>query len=329
MIERYSDKYKNAWDNFVLKESCNGTFLQTRNFLEYHPADRFMDCSLIFMKGTNIIAVIPASLQEQNSKKTMISHAGSTFGGIVLGRQYKKISDLDMIFDELTEYLIANDFSGIDLKMTSNLYSYQNMDVLDYYLLKYGFFDTAELGYYIDLTQIHAGEFISSFNGSRRRGLKKALKNEMVCNELITDEEMKMFYGILCNNMEKFDTKPVHTLAEILEFKNKRLCDIVKFYGIFKEEELIAGSMVFNFNNKQVFHTQYLASDQNKLEFYPSEFLYYSLIRQAKADDYHYISFGTSTLEHGKVLNKGLAQFKEGFGTEVFVNRTYHKSIRR
>lgn len=47
-LEEYTDIYAERWDRFVLKESINGTFLQTRKFLNYHPKDRFTDSSLVF-----------------------------------------------------------------------------------------------------------------------------------------------------------------------------------------------------------------------------------------------------------------------------------------
>lgn len=129
---------------------------------------------------------------------------------------------------------------------------------------------------------------------------------------------------VLENNMKKFDTKPLHTLEELLEFKNARLKHSISFYGVYFEGELVAGSMVFFFG-KRVFHTQYLATNQNMLFLYPSEFLYTKLIETARNEGFDKISFGTSTLEHGKVLNKSLAQFKEGFGAIEYVNRTYTK----
>ena len=57
-LVQYSDEYEERWDRFVLDKSINGTILQTRRFLNYHPADRFDDNSLMFMKGTEIIGVI-------------------------------------------------------------------------------------------------------------------------------------------------------------------------------------------------------------------------------------------------------------------------------
>ena len=51
-IEKYSDKYKNQWDNFI-QNAKNGTFLFKRNFMEYH-ADRFEDFSLLIFEKNKI-----------------------------------------------------------------------------------------------------------------------------------------------------------------------------------------------------------------------------------------------------------------------------------
>ena len=36
-VQPYTADQEAAWDRFVMQESGNGTFLQTRNFLNYHP----------------------------------------------------------------------------------------------------------------------------------------------------------------------------------------------------------------------------------------------------------------------------------------------------
>ena len=72
-IKPYDSNFETAWDNFVLKESVNGTFLHTRNFLNYHPEGRFEDCSLMVMNGTNIVAVIPACKIVEGRKNIFFS----------------------------------------------------------------------------------------------------------------------------------------------------------------------------------------------------------------------------------------------------------------
>ena len=59
-FEKYNEKDEKKWDDFVMEKSINGTFLQTRRFLNYHPKDRFVDESIIiYNKKNNIAAVCP------------------------------------------------------------------------------------------------------------------------------------------------------------------------------------------------------------------------------------------------------------------------------
>lgn len=325
MIRVYDESFRGAWDKFVLKESCNGTFQQTRNFLSYHPPGRFRDHSLMFFKGQTVMAVLPAHIAEEDGGgRMLLSHEGCTFGGIVLGRDFKKIADIESVLEELTAYARENGFTEIRLKMTGGLYAREPVEALDYFLQQYGFHDTMELGFYIDLEGASPSGVTEGFSASRRRDLRKALQNGMTFRELEGEGEIREFYGLLEANMRKFSRRPVHTLEELLDFKRERLKDIVSFYGVFYEGQMIAGGMAFDFGQGQVFHLQYLASDRGKLELFPNEFLYYSMINNALGKHYRRISFGTSTLEQGRVLNRSLALFKSGFGTEMYVNRTYH-----
>lgn len=324
MLVVYESSYEKAWDRFIEEESINGTFLQTRNFLNYHPKEKFIDNSLLFMKGNNIIAVIPANVIIDENGKKFVSHMGSTFGGIVLGRQYKKISELEIIFEELENYLIENKFSEIILKQTGRLYAKEESELLEYFLFLMGYSVSYEMGYFINFDK-YKEDIVQNFNSSRRRGYKNSLKHELEFKELISDEEVKDFYAVLSNNMHKFHTAPVHTLDEILELKNDRIKQTIQFYGVCFEKKLLAGSAVFNFG-KKIFHTQYLASNQDRLSLYINEFLYKSLIETARNNGFKYLSFGTSTLDNGKILNKSLAHFKEGFGTMEYVNSTFYKN---
>lgn len=53
-------------------QSCNGTFLQTRNFLNYH-GNKFKDTSFAIYKGQGtIVAVVPACLIEIRDKRYFI-----------------------------------------------------------------------------------------------------------------------------------------------------------------------------------------------------------------------------------------------------------------
>ena len=325
-IVKYNDNFENKWDTFIKKESLNGTFLQSRNFLNYHPKERFKDHSLVVLKGTNsIIALIPACEIEEDNKKVLYSHMGSTFGGIIVNQNSYNIKHIKEIIKKLESYCIENKFNEIILKNSSALFCKDRMDLVDYFLFKnnYKYYD--ELSFYVDCKKL-PDDIVSAFSSGRRRDYRYSLKNGLEFRKLETDDEIEEFYNLLLGNLKKFNKKPVHSLKEILEFKNTRLTDIVEFYGAYHQDSMLAGTMVFKFG-KQVFHTQYLASDQNNLKLFPMEFLNTNLINTAKKEGYEIFSFGISTEDHGKMLNESLAIFKEGFGSSYSINRTYYKKL--
>lgn len=325
-IVKYEDSMEIKWDQFIDRSSINGNLLQTRRFLNYHGKEKFKDASLLFMKGSNIVAVMPANCLKDKGEMIYYSHQGSTFGGLVIGKQYKKIAEVEEILDLLEQYLKEEKYDKIILKQTSELYAKEETEFLNYMFFNKGYQSMAEVGYYLALKNVDIEHIENTFSASRRRDYRYALKNSFSFRELCIDE-IRTFYEILLNNMEKFHTNPVHTYEELIDLYQNRIPEEIKFYGVFDRDEMIAGSMLFDFYHK-VLHTQYLATKQDRLAQHPNEFLYYSLIKGAMQEEYPYISFGTATLEHGKVLNKSLAQFKEGFGTNQFVNYTYCKSLK-
>lgn len=324
MIIEYNDKYEKIWDMLVLEESINGNFLQTRNFLNYHQPKKFVDNSLLFFKGDELVAVIPAN--EIEDGQILISHQGSTFGGLVISKQFATISNFNWIFYELMEYIKKKGYKRVEFRMPNWLYARdeRHYELLDYYFHLNGFSVQAEVGFFIDINSLEP-EFEKKYDQLRRRKLKKSLKSNLQFRKLDSNEEIKEFYNTLADNMLKFKTTPLHSYENMLDFKNNRLENIVSFYGVFHENDMIAGSMVFNFCDKKVFHTQYLASRYQYLDLCPNEYLYTQLIKEAQLLGYRYLSFGTATLEHGAVFNENLALYKEGYNTETYVNRTYVK----
>ena len=80
----YDPSWDERWDRFVMEGSANGTFLQTRRFLGYHPSGRFEDASLMALDGQELVAVCPAAAQTVDGVRMLRSHPGSTFGGLVI-----------------------------------------------------------------------------------------------------------------------------------------------------------------------------------------------------------------------------------------------------
>lgn len=324
-IEKFSAHDEEKWENFIIKNSVNGTFLNSRKFLNYHK-NRFNDHSLFIKKGENIVAIIPACEIVESSKKIFYSHEGSTFGGVVINKNFNDITHIDSIFSLFEHYLKDQSFDKVILKSTPEIFCNNNSSLLDYFCFKYGYENYAELSLYIDFNN-YLPIIENNFSASKRRDFKYSLKYNLEFKVLETDAEVDDFYKILMKSLKKHNAKPVHSLEELLDFKNSRLNDVVKFYGVYYEKELIAGSMVFVFNNS-VFHTQYLAANSDYSNYYPMNFLNYNLIREAYLKKFKFFSFGISTEDKGKILNAPLAQFKEGFGAVGSINRTYYKELK-
>ncbi len=323
-VVEYDETYFDKWDDFVLNRSANGTFLQTRAFLNYHTENIFTDdASLVFMKGNEIAAVIPAHKKHEGNDVVFMSHGGSTFGGIVIGGDCCNISFVELIVNAFNEYLSNKGYNVVVLKQTGALYSKKNCDLIDYFLYADGYKENKELGSYIAFSE-YDEDTISNFSSSRRRDYRYSLKNELSFKELNDRQEIVDFYDVLCDNYKKFNKKPVHTCEELLDFKFDRLKDQVRFFGVYMNEEMIAGCMAFCFFDR-VFHTQYLAVRQDKKDCFANEFMYKELIDRARQDGYSFFSLGTSVLTEGIGLNTPLALFKEGFGTRYYINRIYEK----
>jgi hypothetical protein len=317
-IERYSGNEK-EWDDFILNKSMNGTFIQTRRFINYHHEGKFNDHSLCIRKGNELVAALLAC---ELSGRVFVAHQGTTFGGLSISKNIYNSSSVDELFALLNEYFEKN-FSAVRIKMVPEIYQKRNCDLLDYFFYKTGYTSISELNFYMPLDK-YAESVLSPLSSNKRRDYKYSLNNQLVFCELTEKEQISEYYDVLLMNLKKLNLNPVHTLEELLDLKFNRYPDKIRFYGVYYDERIIAGSMVFLLTDS-VFHTQYLSSDQNYLNLFPMDFLIVELIKKAVEGNNRVFSFGICTEEQGKYLNLGLSRFKEGFGSEYCINKTFEK----
>lgn len=313
------------WDEFVMHQSINGTFLQTWKFLNYHPQERFEDASVLVYINGELIAVCPACCVTIEQKKTYFSHKGSTFGGIVLAEKIYNSHNLINLIVELEKFICLHGYQAIYLKPTSNLFTSINNDLMEYCLYYNNYDEYKELSTYFDLKC--KMDIIDYLERRKRTYVRKCEKSELLFKKLDRDKDIQQFYTILCENLSIHNATPVHSLDELLELKNIRLKEEVGFYGIFLQEEIIAGAMVFYFKKTLVAHTQYLALNRLSDRFHSMTYLLYCLMEEMKKCGYEKISWGISTENKGRVLNLGLIEFKESFGSKYLNNKIFHKSL--
>lgn len=324
-VRPYAPADETVWDRFVMEESANGTFLQTRRFLNYHPAGRFDDASLVIEndKGA-MVAAVPAAVQMRDGRRVFVSHPGSTYGGPVVRSSYCTAERLLPLCGALDAYL-AGQYDRAELKLTPELFCTVPGDLLEYALYHYDFAQYIELNSFVPTAGKTEAELFAQLDRNKKRNVKKCLAHGTEFVPLHSDEEIARFHELLAINLAKYGLKPIHTVPELLDFKNSRLCDEVRFYGVRAGGTMVAAGMLFYFRQANVLHAQNLSADLAITDYSPVSYLYYNVILEAARLGCKCLSWGISTEAHGQKLNMGLIENKEGYGSKFDLNRTCYK----
>src|SRR5690349_21312419 len=102
-IQYYQKSDYKIWNDFI-NHAKNATFLFHRDFMEYHQ-DRFEDASLLIFEDQKLTAVLPAN----KAGKSIYSHQGLTYGGLVYSAKLKA-ENVELILDEVLSFLKENEF---------------------------------------------------------------------------------------------------------------------------------------------------------------------------------------------------------------------------
>lgn len=310
-VEIYSNKYEDTWD-LLVAESKIGTFLHSRKFLSYHK-DRFLDLSFVLInKETEILeGVFPCALDKESM--VACSHPGSTYGGIVT-RNIMTPEIIKCFFDGIIEQLKEKNIKELVYKLTPDIYrlDYSNLD--EYFIWR-----AQGVNYHNDISNIINLTKPFEFSTRRKRGIKKAKKNDITYFE--NCEMTNEAWDMLESNLKIHDTKPVHSLVEISLLKNM-FPNIIKLHMCRDISNMpLCGVLAFHIGS--VFHSQYIFSAPEARNSGALDFLFSNLIDLAIKEDCEYFSFGASSENGGQLLNNGLYNFKAEFGSCGVINRIY------
>ncbi|EGK00245.1 MULTISPECIES: hypothetical protein [Dysgonomonas] len=306
-IKLYSSEYKDAWDKFV-RTSKNGTFLFYRDFIEYH-ADRFRDYSLMFYLNDVLVALMPGHMED----RIFYSHKGLTYGGLIMGDKTTAANVLS-IFEYLTTTFRHQGIRKIIYKAVPHIYHIRPAEEDLYALFRY---KATLTSCNISSTLLLADR--TKFSDLRKRGVKKAQKNNLAVKKTT---DYSGFWQILSRNLkDKYETEPVHSLAEINYLKSKFPRNIHLFtIGNTDSSSIIGGCLVFE--TERVAHVQYVAATEEGKRLGAIDLVIDHIINTAFAHK-TYFDYGTSTENGGWHLNENLIHQKEGFGTRGTVYNIY------
>ena len=296
-IRRYTPDSKAEWDAFVA-QSKNGTFLFFRDYMDYH-SDRFEDHSLMFYRDGRLYGLMPA-----NRKGDVFqTHAGLTYGGLVMDAKTTAAATVEL-FRELNDYLRAEGFRRVLYKCIPWMY-HQLAAEEDLYAIA----RTCDAR----LQERDLGTVIIQRNAIRwervrRRALKRAEEAGITVER---SNDIGGFWQVLCDNLRRtYDSKPVHTLAE-MELLHLRFPDNIVLYTAKKDGVILAGILLYV--STQVARAQYSSATPEGKQLGAIDIIYDRIIN----DDYHhlpYFEFGTSAMADSNAINETLVFQKEGFG---------------
>jgi hypothetical protein len=309
-IERYTPGTEAEWNSFV-DSSRNGTFLHKRGYMDYH-ANRFADHSLMFYRGEELVAILPAHIKDE----TFCSHNGLTYGGLLLTNSATTDAVLSL-FNILQNYLLENtSATSIIYKPTPHIYHSYPCEEDLYALFRNGAVLTERK--VSSAIQLESPILI----GGRRKLTAKA-KSSL---HIIEDGDFAAFWSILGERLQdKYNAVPVHSIEEITLLKN-RFPENIKLYYVTNDKSNILGGVIL-FITKNVVHMQYSATTAEGRRISALDYLYEELIYNRFACKKEYFDFGTSVEDGGRYLNSGLIAYKERMGGRAVVYDTYELNI--
>lgn len=263
----------------------------------------------MIFEDSKLVAVLPANLHGQS----LYSHQGLSYGGIVIAETTKFVEVFN-VFKSLLVYLDKHNIKALFFKKLPRFYSSLASDEIDYLLFK-----VKAMVFRKDITSvIDTSNRLKIVSSNRKRGIKKGIKNNLEVREV---EEFEGFWDeILIPNLKySHDTKPVHTVEEILMLKNKFPKNIRQF-NVYHNEKIVGGTTIFE--TKKVAHAQYISANSEKQQLGTLDFLFNYLINEVYAEK-DIFDFGISNENRGQHINKGLLSWKESFGARSIVHEFY------
>lgn len=306
----YEPCHREDWDALV-RRSKNGTFLLTRNYMEYH-SHRFCDASLLLLRDGRLEALLPGCLVGDG----YVSHGGLTYGGLIVlpTATYERV---EAALSEAVRY-ISQTRKVKHLEYRAIPYIYHRLPAGEdlYALFRLGAVLKGR-----KISSVVARGEPARFRELRKRGLRRALAAGLSVTE---DSEYSCFWPVLeANLLTRHGVAPVHSTAEI-EKLSALFPGEISLFRVVNQGETVGGCVVFD--TPCTAHVQYIASTPGGRRDGALDLLFSYLISDRYADKL-YFDFGVSTEQEGRVLNRGLLFQKEGFGAAAVMYDVYELPI--
>jgi hypothetical protein len=298
-----------AWNAFV-DASRDGIFLFRREYMEYH-RDRLQDFSLVIRTGNRVSALFPAN----RDGETVISHAGLTFGGLILdGRATAE--RVTAMLSAIVDLLRFEGIRTLVYKTVPTIYHSVPTEEDRYALFRLG-------------AQVVRREVLTVISpmspwqpSSKRRGSwsrARRLRGVQVGHA----NDWPGFWRVLCGRLnEQYGVSPVHSLEEITSLA-ATFPAAIRLLVATVSGEVAAGVVLYE--SAHVVRAQYMAGNADARAYGLLDLVLRAAIEDARMAG-KWFDFGGSTRGDG-ALNSGLVRYKEAFGGRTVVQDTYRLEL--
>ena len=164
-------------------------------------------------------------------------------------------------------------------------------------------------------------EIFSSFRSSTKRNIRKAIKEGVKVRILNSLDSIREFYRLNCITRKEHGLPPqpylfFEKIYEHVLSKNKGFVVLASY-----DNTCIAGAIYFHFGEKATY--KYGASDRNYQHLRANNLVMWEAIKWCSQNGYKRFCFGRTEPD-----NKGLLQFKRGWGSDERILNYYKYDIK-
>lgn len=299
-VVEYINQHDTIWDDFVLNNSANGTIFHTRKFLSYHSKDKFIDRSILIYHN-NILVCTIAVCETENS---FFSHKGTSGGGPVIHKNYftsKYICEISQLIN--THYN-----RKLEMLLPEEVFSCQITKPLIFFLSQNKRLEP-NMSAYFDLSE-------KSTIKSKRliTGVRSTEKSDIKFEVSSADNDYHEFYTVLCENLNRYNASPTHSLEEFIALK-KALNTSQFLYLAKRGNEILAGLWILKATHF-AWHTQYIAKNYTHKEQYVLSTLIHKAKQLAESKQIKILSLGSCDGGADATFSRSLCNFKEKLGAK-------------
>lgn len=316
-IHEYTNKESVQADWLSLIDgSNNGTLFHRLEFLAYHGA-RFRDVEryLIWRKGGSVIAGIPFGIFVENGRRIVRSPFGASWGGFVHPMRLS-LKYATYIVQSFLDYLRDNCIDECSITVPPRCYYRKSTNVIEFSMFSSGFqMSRREITHVLQLQE--NADILQLLDGKCRNQSRKALDVFSIHEDVAAEE----FYPILLADKKRhFNAVPTHTLQD-MKYLQSELLGRVTMDVALHPSGAKAGICYFH-SHPDCLTIFYLAQESACLGLNGLNALIVTGLQKAAKKGIRYIDFGCTSLD-SKVLNPGVAEFKEGFGAVGMFRDTF------